>query len=131
MPSDKIVVYPIIIEYSPDDTNYPYLVTIPDLDNVMTEGRTIEDAMAMAEECIGNWSFSHEVPESNYSLPFPGENETVTLVKVNISEFQRTHDEQNAYQTVTIPLYLYDLVQEQRVSISDVLTDALREKFSI
>lgn len=131
MPSDKIVVYPIIIEYSPDDTNYPYLVTIPDLDNVMTEGRTIADAMARAEECIGNWSFDHQVPESNYFLPFAGENEMVTLVKVNISEFQRTHDEQNTYQTVTLPLYLHDLVQEQRISISDVLTDALREKFNI
>ena len=130
--TDKIVVYPIIISYEPDGkTNYPYLVTIPDLDNGMTEGSSISDAIAMAEDYIGTTSLEEELPPSNYSLPKATKNETVTLVRVNISEYKRRNDNKVIRKSLTIPNYLNELGQEQGINFSEVLTDALRKKLSV
>ena len=129
--TDKIVVYPIIIKYEPDDSGYPYLVTIPDLDDGMTEGKTIDDAIAMAEDYIGTTSLEEEMPKSNYVLPKAGKDETVTLVRVNISEYKRKNDNKVIKKTITIPNYLNELGKENGINFSEVMTNALKEKLSV
>lgn len=129
--SDKIVVYPAIIKYEPDDTDYPYLVTIPDLDNGMTQGKSVEDAIAMAADYIGTSSLEEELPESNYALPKTGKNEIATLVRVNISEYKRKNDNKVIRKSLTIPNYLNELGQERGINFSEVLTNALKEKLSV
>ncbi len=128
---DKIVVYPIIIKYEPDDTDYPYLVTIPDLNNGMTQGKSIEDAIAMAEDFIGTTSLEEDLPASNCVLPKVRQDETVTLVRVNVSEYQRKNDNKVVRKSVTIPNYLNELGQEKRINFSEVLTNALKVKLGI
>lgn len=129
--SDKIVVYPAIIKYEPDDTDYPYLVTIPDLDNGMTQGKSVEDAIAMAADYIGTSSLEEELPESNYTLPKTGKNEIATLVRVNISEYKRKNDNKVIRKSLTIPNYLNELGKERGINFSEVLTNALKEKLSV
>ncbi|MCH3922982.1 type II toxin-antitoxin system HicB family antitoxin [Limosilactobacillus sp.] len=129
--TDQIVVYPIIIKYEPDDTDCPYLVTIPDLDNGMTQGKSIADAIAMAEDYIGTTSLEESLPTSNYALPQTKKNETVTLVRVNVSEYKRKHDNKVVKKTITIPNYLNELGKENGINFSEVMTNALRDKFSI
>ena len=129
--NDQIVVYPIIIKYEPDDTDYPYLVTIPDLDNGMTQGKSIADAIAMAEDYIGTTSLEESLPTSNYDLPQAKKDETVTLVRVNVSEYKRKHDNKVVKKTITIPNYLNELGKENGINFSEVMTNALRDKFSI
>lgn len=128
---DQVVVYPIIIEYIPSDSGYSYIVTIPDLDNGMTEGRSIEDAMAMAEDYIGTTSLVEELPPSNYELPLSNVDDIVTLVRVNISEYQRNHQEGVFRQTVTLPDYMEGLAESNGISLSEFLTQALEEEFDV
>ena len=129
--ADKIVVYPIIMKYEPDDTDYPYLVTIPDLDNGMTQGRSIADSIVMAEDYIGTTSLEEDLPKSNYKLPKTGDDETATLVRVNVSEYQRKHDNKVVRKSLTIPNYLNELGQERGINFSEVLTNALKAKVSV
>ncbi|WP_373842851.1 type II toxin-antitoxin system HicB family antitoxin [Limosilactobacillus sp.] len=89
---DHIVAYPIIIKYVADNSGYPYLVTIPDLNNSMTEGKSVENAIAMAKDYIGTTSLVEELPKSNYTLPKANKGETVTLIRVNVSEYKRKND---------------------------------------
>ena len=131
MKDDKIVVYPIIISYEPDDSGYPYLVTIPDLDNGMTEGKSIEDAIEMAADYIGTTSLEEELPDSNYKLPKAKNNDIVTLVRVNVSEYKRKNDNKVVRKSLTIPNYLNELGIEQGINFSEVLTDALKAKLSV
>lgn len=86
---DQVVTYPVIVSYEPDGSEYPYLVTIPDLGGAMTQGKSVTDAIAMAEDFIGTTGLTEALPPSNYLLPKVGTNETVTLVKVNVSEYRR------------------------------------------
>lgn len=86
---DQIVTYPVIISYEPDGAAYPYLVRIPDLDNGMTQGKSVSDAIAMAEDFIGTTNLTGDLPVSNCVLPKVEAGETVTLVKVNVLEYRR------------------------------------------
>lgn len=125
---DQIVVYPVIIKYEPDETDYPYLVTIHDLGDGMTEGKSISDAIAMAEDYIGTVSLDGELPKSNYDLPKTGKAEIATLVRVNVSQYQRRHDNRTVKKTITIPNYLNELGKENGINFSEVMTQALKEK---
>ena len=128
---DKVVVYPIIIKYEPDGSEYPYLVTIPDLDEGRTQGKSVADAIAMAEDFIGTTSLDEELPPSNYLLPKVDGDEIVTLVRVNVSEYRRKNDNRVVRKSVTIPNYLNELGMEQKINFSEVLTNALKNKLKV
>lgn len=127
---DDVVVFPIIISKNTEDTDYPYLVSIPDLDGT-TEGKDIADAIEMAKDYIGTYSLEDELPKSNTQIPKTNKNEIGTLVTVNISEYKRKHDNKVIKKTITIPNYLNELGKENGINFSEVMTEALKRKFSI
>ena len=91
MSKDEIKVYPIIIHYDPRDV-VSYEVKIPDLDGI-TEGYSIKDAIMMAKDYIGTYSLVRPLPSTNSILPkVSNSNDIVTLVEVNVSEYQRKYD---------------------------------------
>ena len=49
-PKGKILSYTVILD--PDDEGRGYTVTVPSLPGIVTEGRTFEEAMAMAKDAI-------------------------------------------------------------------------------
>ena len=126
---DDIKVFPIIITKD-DSSDYPYSVEIPDID-VMTEGKSIADAMEMAKDYIGTYSLEDKLPESNTKLPQAKDGATVTLVTVNVSEYKRKHDNKVIKKTITIPNYLNELGKENGINFSEVMTTALKEKLSV
>lgn len=127
---DKIKVFPIVITKNEEDSDYPYFVEIPDL-NGMTEGKSVADAISMAEDYIGTASLEDELPASNYALPKTNKDAIVTLVKVNVSEYQRKHDNKVIKKTITIPNYLNELGKENGINFSEVMTSALKTKLNV
>ena len=127
---DKIIVYPIKITPIVDNDKKHYLVTIPIIDR-MTQGKDIPDALDMAADCIGSYSLVAKLPESNYVIPQTTKNEIATLVKVNISKYQRENDNRTVKKTLTIPNYLNELGIENKINFSHVLTKALKEIFNV
>lgn len=71
--------------------------------NGITEGKSIKDAIAMAEDYIETTSLEEKLPKSDYSLPKARKDETVTLVKVNVSEYERQNDNKVIRKSLTIP----------------------------
>ena len=128
---DKIAIYPIIITKNSDEGEYPYYVEIPDLDGE-TEGKTLTDAILMAQDYIGTYSLANALPPSNVDLPKVENPRAITnLVSVNISQYKRKHDHKAVKKTLTIPNYLNELGKERGINFSEVLTEALKEKLSI
>lgn len=124
MQTDKIVVFPIVITET-DDPKVKYSVYVPDLDR-NTQGKDIADAIEMGKDLIGTMSLVEDLPDSNTTLPKTKENEIATLVTVNISKYKRKNDNKVIKKTVTIPNYLNELGQEQKVNFSELLTSALK-----
>lgn len=127
--TDNYKIFPVIITKIEDKSNYPYLVKIPDLDG-MTEGKSVADAIKMAEDYIGTASLEEELPKSNTKIPNSKNGEITTLVAVNVSEYKRKHDNKVVRKTLTIPSYLNELGKENNINFSKLLTEALREKLN-
>ncbi|QCQ04876.1 type II toxin-antitoxin system HicB family antitoxin [Ligilactobacillus animalis] len=127
---DQIVVFPIIITPVANERKYPYLVEIPALDG-LTQGRDIADAIEMARDYIGTFSLTDELPPSDPTLPPVKADSLTTLVTVNISAYRRRYDKKVVKKTITIPNYLNELGKEHQINFSELMTQALKEKFNV
>ncbi len=121
-------VYPIILTRYSDG----YLVSIPDFD-INTEGSDLAEAIFMARDAIGLMSIQYQdmgkpLPEA-FSRSFSlGENDTQTLVDVDLDEYRRKHDNKMVKKNCTIPYYLNVEAERRGLNFSRVLQEALLEK---
>lgn len=124
----KEYVYPALF-HSNDDGSYT--ITFPDLPGCISEGKSIANAMYMAQSALTQWV--EYMADKNLSLPAASaisdisttQNEFVNLIRVEIK------DTRAVKRTVSIPKWMDDLVSESGLSLSRVLQDALRERLKV
>ena len=124
----KEYVYPALF-HSNDDGSYT--ITYPDLPGCISEGKSIANAMYMAQSALTQWV--EYMADKNLSLPAASaisdisvaQNEFVNLIRVEIK------DTRAVKRTVSIPKWMDDLVSESGLSLSRVLQDALRERLKV
>ena len=126
-----------------------YSVIFPDLEdgNLATCGENIEEAMAMAVDCLAgyihlSWEFNDEIPQAS-SLSeidvkevarnaFDDEGDYieafVNMVSVDVKAYAKEHFEKSIKKTLTIPSWLNDLAVENNINFSQVLQEALLAK---
>lgn len=126
MSKDQMVVYPIVITPT-HESKMPYVVHVPAI-NRDTEGRSIADAMAMAQDLIGSYSLDNQMPASETALPQTKHGEVVTLVSVNISQYRRKFDKRVVKKTLTIPSYLNEEAKGAHINFSATLMRALEKE---
>lgn len=119
-------VYPIIL--TPEEQGY--LVFIPDL-KINTEGKDLADSIYMARDAIGIWGISEqdlgrEIPPSSCLEKIPHkENEIVTLVDIDFSEYRKSVDNKAVRKNLTIPNWLNSEAEKAGVNFSKILQEAL------
>lgn len=120
-------VYPAIFHKNNDNS---YTVIFPDLSGCITEGKSLAEAMRMAQSAINQWiEYSKD---KNLQIPKPTE---INNIKVNSNEFVsliRTDikDSHAVKRTVSIPKWMDERVTEAGLSLSRVLQDALKQRFA-
>ena len=120
-------VYPAIFH---KNNNNSYTVIFPDLSGCITEGKSLGEAMRMAQSVINQWiEYSKD---KNLQIPKPTE---INNIKVNSNEFVsliRTDikDSHAVKRTVSIPKWMDERVTEAGLSLSRVLQDALKQRFA-
>jgi predicted RNase H-like HicB family nuclease len=92
MMNDRFRVYPVNISYESDDTDMPYLVTIPLFDGV-TQGVSVADSMRMARDYIElvscDWD-PDDLPAGTTNLPVPlHPGDLVVLVGVDLNRYRQ------------------------------------------
>ena len=120
-----------------------YSVIFPDL-NTATCGDSLDEAMAMAIDCLAGYIYmlrqdGEAIPDPSpmaavspervaADLDFdPGEN-FVNLVTVDVDEYAKKHFEKSVRKTLTIPAWLNALALENGVNFSQVLQEALKAR---
>lgn len=121
-------IYAIIIT-PPENGEKFYNVYVPDLD-LYTQGRSIEDCIYMAKDCIGVWGISQEdakkeIPKGVTLKPETEKNEIVTLVEVDFAAYREKNDNKAVRKNCTIPAWLDKKATAQGVNFSAVLQKAL------
>lgn len=124
-----------------------YSVIFPDLNHLATCGGTLDEALAMAVDCLAGYLYSlqkdgDEVPAASAvdrinldeiirELDISAEDAFVNIVTVDVSEYARVHFEKSVKKTLTIPAWLNKAALEQNINFSQVLQDALKQQLHL
>lgn len=120
-------VYPAIF-HSNDDGSFT--ITYPDLPGCISEGKSLGNAMRMAQSALTQWieyltDKKSAVPTASNLKDIRIEaEEFVNLICVEI------RDNRAVRRTVSIPKWMDDEVTESGLSLSRVLQEALRDKLN-
>lgn len=124
--------YPIIL--TPDSGGY--VVYIPDF-NANTQGNDLAEAIEMARDAIGIMGIDMEddkkaLPEPSSTADFKvNENELVSLVDVDFSEYRRKNEMKVVKKNCTLPSWLCYEAEKANINFSQVLQAALKKELNI
>jgi predicted RNase H-like HicB family nuclease len=120
-------VYPAIFHRNKDES---YTVSFPDLPGCISEGKTLGNAMYMAQSALTQWigylaDKKQEIPSASL----------VKKIKTSNGEFvnficAEVRDARAVKRTVSIPKWMDDKVIRSGLSLSRVLQDALGERLA-
>lgn len=141
---NKLYNYPAIF-YKEDDEGYS--VIFPDLKGAATCGDNLEEALAMAIDCLAG--YLHSLIIDNEDIPVASNIQDinddvikdeleelyidksrvfVNIISVNVAEYAEKHFNKAVKKTVTIPAWLADMAESKKLKLSKILQDALKEK---
>lgn len=121
-------VYPAIFHPNEDGS---YTITYPDLPGCISEGKSLGNAIYMAQSALTQWieylaDKKQPIPlASDFDSVEITQGEFINLIRVDIK------DSHAVKRTVSIPKWMDDKVIESGLSLSRVLQDALKEKLNI
>ena len=120
-------VYPAIFHRNKDES---YTITYPDLPGCISEGKTLGNAMYMAQSALAQWIAY--LSDKKKTIPNAS---PVGKVKITKGDFMNlicadVRDARAVKRTVSIPKWMDDKVSKSGLSLSRVLQDALTEKLA-
>ena len=128
-----MVVYPAIFHKSVEGG---YVVVFPDFDYGATEGKTLEEAIEMAEDAIAMMLAHYE--DHRQQIPKPSDiskikikNGFVNYVIADTDAWRKQFSEKAIKKTVTIPAWLNYKAEEAGVNFSQELQNALKQRLQI
>lgn len=124
-----------------------YSVIFPDLNDLATCGDTLDEALAMAVDCLAGYLYWLQKDGEN--IPTASAPDEISLVKiakksevsidkifvnivtVDVAEYAKTHFEKSVKKTLTIPAWLNTAALEQNINFSQVLQEALKSQLHL
>lgn len=118
-------VFPAIFHPNEDRT---FTITYPDLPGCISEGKSLGNAMYMAQSALTQWI--EYLTDKEMEIPTPSD---LKVIETEPEEFVNliradTKDGRAVKRTVSIPKWMDDRVAETGLSLSRVLQDALKER---
>jgi len=120
-------IYPAVFHANDDGS---YTIIYPDLPGCISEGKSLGNALYMAQDALKQWaSYMEEVGEKIPSATAlhevtVGSGEFVSLVRAE------TKDSRAVRRTVSIPRWMDNQAIQSGISLSRVLQDALGDRFT-
>lgn len=124
-----------------------YSVIFPDLNHLSTCGQTLDEALAMAIDCLAGYLYwlqkdgetapaasspdKINLTEIAEELEVSPDEGFVNIVTVDVAEYAKTHFEKSVKKTLTIPAWLNKAALEQNINFSQVLQDALKAQLHL
>jgi predicted RNase H-like HicB family nuclease len=130
--NDVVLTYPTIFHESNDEDGHYYTVTSPNVEGMITEGETREEAGFQAIDAVATMLDG----ESNYPAPQDpatwsfGDGDTIMYIAVNMTQWLREKaqyiaSQKNVRVNIMLPEYLRDSAKEKNLNISKVAAEAL------
>lgn len=121
-------VYPAIFHSNEDGS---FTITYPDLPGCISEGKSLGNAMYMAQSALTEWI--EYLTDKKQNIPSASDlkdvqaapEEFVNLIRADVK------DGRAVKRTVSIPKWMDDKVIDSGLSLSRVLQDALKERLNV
>ena len=141
------VIYPVCIFQTKDE----YMVFVPDLNTNNTSGKTLEEALTMAQDLIATYILEDLEEVGRNEIPKQSKIENInikeiqkyweiddediissfkTLVIVDLDEFLQKWSNKSVRKNLTIPQWLNTKAEALNINFSQVLPEALIQKIS-
>ena len=121
-----------------------YTVVFPDLNLLSTCGATLDEAFAMAVDCLAGYIYTiqleHEIIPAPSSVQDIDTNKIVreleitaseaftNIITVDVKEYAKVHFEKSVKKTLSIPAWLNRAALERGINFSQTLQEALLKK---
>lgn len=128
------IIYPAIFH---PEAEGGYSVHFPDLLGCVTEGDTLVEAVAMAEDALGIYLYSLKEDKEPYPAPSdPAAMEVekgsfISLVEYDEIEYLKRTDNHAVKKTLTIPAWMDTKAKERNINFSNVLQKALKKELAM
>jgi len=121
-------VYPAIFEQNSDGS---YTITFPDLPGCISEGKSLGNAIYMAQSALTQWI--EYLLEEKESVPNSSDIKNITTSKNQFVSLVRAElrDNRAVRRTISIPGWLDVKAADAGISLSKVLQDALKERLGV
>ena len=127
-------IYPAVFEAGEEKG---YVVTFPDLPGCITEGDTMEESLHMAKEVLE--LFMYGIEEDGDVVPAPTAperieppaNSFISLVEVWMPMVRDEMENRAIKKTLTIPKWLNDVAEKNKVNFSQLLQTALKDYLGV
>jgi len=126
-------IYPAIFNYEDKEI----AISFPDLPGCYSCGKNDEEALYMAKDALGLYIVSAE--EDGEELKEPSKlnaiklnkSERAVLVEVNMPLFRESVQNTSVKKTLTIPKWINDLAEKNKINFSQVLQTALKNALGL
>ena len=121
-------IFPAIFTKNDDGS---YTITFPDLPGCISEGKSLVNAMDMAQDALTQWI--NYLSEEGEAIPNPSDIKTIDTTEkqfVNLI-LAKLRDNRAVRRTVSIPGWLDAKASEAGISLSKVLQEGLKKHLDI
>ncbi len=120
-------VYPALFHPNGDGS---FTITYPDLPGCISEGKSLGNAIYMAQSALTQWI--EYIADKKQDIPSPSSLNNISVSPDDFINLIRaeTKDRHAVKRTVSIPKWLDEKVAESGLSLSRVLQDALRDRLN-
>ena len=121
-------VYPAVFHRNDNGT---YTIIYPDLPGCISEGKTLENALYMAQDALTQWlgyltDEGETIPTASARKDIAiGDGEFVNLVRASV------RDNKAVRRTVSVPRWLDEAAAAANLSLSRILQEALKERLDV
>lgn len=125
-----MLVYPATFE---KDGAY-ILVEFPDVPEAFTQAENMEQAFVLGAEVLGailEDKTTYPEPSSIKDVQSKYPDKEVALIGLDLTAYRRKYHAQTIRKNVTIPEWLNDIAEIEKVNFSQTLTEALKEKLGV
>ena len=118
------IIYPAVS--TPCEKKEGYTITIPDLKGCVSEGDTLEEAIAMGTDAACGYIISESLPKpTNQSKIKLKKNQLTSLVVCDTDLYDERYSKKVIRKNVSIPAYLNTYGELHNINFSKILKDAL------
>jgi len=111
-----------------------YAIDFPDLPGTHAQCKDLKDVQREAEESLCSFLLAAKEVGEEVSAPSStitlADGEMAAIITADLESYQKKHDTKPIRKTVSLPMWMVEKAERQRLSLSKVLQEALAQRLA-